>query len=252
MFLDTVDMTGPAELAHRRLADYIWFSGNPPRNRVPVLCEITKTLAGDWPPVGVELMEKGWLVSGEFLIHRGIISSLNDCKLRYAESFNRSCKMNRTQPLLVSEPHAVTGIVEIVKPKAKRSEAGGRRADVPATPAAAENGSAALSRDAATRLAGAILRNTTNWHYDNCKVTPDMFVARTLAGVLTPFEGRVSEKAVLTSWHEAAGATHKAAVDGLVKSNAAGYCIAAWRSRLSAAAVEDGGSRADDSMEASA
>lgn len=240
MFLDTVDMSSGCERSHRRLADYIWFGGKPPRNRPAVLCKITKTEAADWPPIAAELAEKGWLASGDFLIHRGIIKSLNESKLRYMESFNRQCKMNKVQPLIASAPDDVTGIVEVTRAKAvKRAVAPSVTPPAPTVPPVngKSAGDALLTPDGAARMAGTIVRNTTDWSYDNCKVTPQMFVARTLAGVLKPYEGRVTEKAVLTTWHEAANATHQAAVDGLVKTTIAGYLINCWRTNLDAEAA---------------
>lgn len=234
MYLDTVEMTGAGERAHRRLCDYIWFSGRVPFNHDPKLCQITSTKETDWPGVKAELTEKGWLIAGDFLIHRGAVTTLNESRLRYVENFNRGCKMNRREPLVASEPDSTTGLIEVRKPglaaKLKKEPHG------QAARATTDAGAAILTPEGAARVAAAILRNATGWHYDNAKVTPQMFVARTLAALLKPYEGRVTEKAALTAWHEAAIATHQAAVDGLVKTTVAGYCIATWRDLLGAVA----------------
>ncbi|MEN6533343.1 MAG: hypothetical protein ABFD89_06750 [Bryobacteraceae bacterium] len=242
MALDTADMTRPTELAHRKLADFIWFSDRAPRNRDETLRQLTHTPEAEWATVKGELLEKGWIVAGGFLIHRGIIASLNDAKLRHTANFNRQCAMNNKPPRVVSEPDAVTGIVNVSataaefrnpKPETRRQSDGSE----------GTNGSHAkrMEADGATRLVGDILRNSTGWSYDNSKVRPQMFVAKALVTELKPYLGRLSEKAVLGAWDTAANTTHQAVVDGLVKTNIAGYCVNSWRKLLNGLAAAGSG-----------
>ena len=57
MALDTMDMTRSTELAHRKLADFIWVSDRAPRNRDGTLCQVTHTPREEWPAVKAELLE---------------------------------------------------------------------------------------------------------------------------------------------------------------------------------------------------
>lgn len=111
MYLDTSDMSCEGERAHRRLCDFIWFNDRPPLNQNDSLKQITHTKDSDWSRVKRELLAKGWLEVGEYLLHRGAIKSLNESKFKYVETYNRACKMNKTEPLTVSAPDTVTGIV---------------------------------------------------------------------------------------------------------------------------------------------
>lgn len=114
MYLDTSDMSGAGERAHRRLCDFIWFSDVPPPNRSKSLQQITHTDVTDWGDVKRELIGKGWVESNEYFLHRGAIKSLNASKVKYVENFNRQAKMNKADPLKLSSPDAVTGIVTII------------------------------------------------------------------------------------------------------------------------------------------
>jgi hypothetical protein len=227
MFLDTADMTAPGERAHRRLADFIWFSGEAPRNCDQRLCQITHTPAEDWPAVKCELGWKGWRVAGEFFLHRGTIESLNAARVRYAANFNRGCTMNRKPPMMVAEPDGVTGIIEVRAARRAKAAAG-------ESPCPAPGNGSVLTAKGVPSLVGEIMRNATGWSYENCKVSPRMFVAKALVTGLMPYAERLPAATVLAAWDEAVKATHMAVVDGLVKSNVPGYCVASWRKLMDA------------------
>jgi hypothetical protein len=241
MALDTADMTRPTELAHRKLADFIWFSDRAPRNRDETLRQLTHTPEAEWPAVKAELLEKGWLVAGGFLIHRGIITSLNDSKLRHLASVNRACTMNNKPLRAASAPDAVTGIVTVsAAGPVKRTVTPNVTSTVtPPVRGAARLPSAdwgtLLTADSAPRLARLILSNATGWSYDNCKVRTEMFVAKALVTEMNPYFGRRSERAVMAAWEQAANTTHQAVVDGLVKTSIAGYCVKSWQKLLDGA-----------------
>jgi len=63
------------------------------------------------------------------------------------------------------------------------------------------------------RVAGAVLES--NWYWDNCKVTPDMFTRSSLVSVLRPYAGRVPEQHVLAVFHEAIKTAHARCVDAV-------------------------------------
>jgi hypothetical protein len=114
MLLDTFDMSCEAERAHRRLCDYVWVSDRAPLCNNESLRQITQTKESDWGRVKRELLAKGWVEVGEYLLHRGVIKTLNESKQKYVDNYNRQCKMNRQQPLKLSTPDSVTGIVTFI------------------------------------------------------------------------------------------------------------------------------------------
>lgn len=114
MYLDTSDMSCEAANAHRRLCDFTWFNDGPPLNQDKSLKQITLTEEAEWPAVKRDLLRKGWLKVGDYLLHRGVIKTLNASKLKYIETFNRQAKMNKAVPLELSPPDAVTGVVTII------------------------------------------------------------------------------------------------------------------------------------------
>ena len=111
MYLDTSDMSCEGERAHRRLCDFIWFSDSVPFNNDDSLKQISHTKDADWCRVKGELCSKGWRNVGEYFLHRGAVKSLNDSKVRYVENVNRQAKMNKVEPLTLTSPDSVTGIV---------------------------------------------------------------------------------------------------------------------------------------------
>jgi len=116
MYLDTSDMTCEGERAHRRLCDYVWLGDRPPLDNNESLRQITHTDSGKWDKVKRELLAKGWLKKGDFLLHRGVIKTLNESKRKYVVNFNRTAKLNKLKPLVLSPPDALTGIVAILEP----------------------------------------------------------------------------------------------------------------------------------------
>lgn len=114
MYLDTSDMCAFSERAHRRCCDFIWINDKPPLNKNKSLQQITHTDAADWGEVKRDLLGKGWLEINEYFLHRGVIKTLNESKVKYVESFNRQATMNKVEKLRLSSPDAVTGIVTII------------------------------------------------------------------------------------------------------------------------------------------
>ena len=106
---------------------------------------------------------------------------------------------------------------------------------IQSNPTAASLNKLTMEAGALSRVASEIRSNRHGWAYDNCKVQPDMFPFTTsLIKVLAPFSGRISETAVHTAWQEAVTRTHRAAVDGLVTTNPAGYCVKCFREAIQA------------------
>lgn len=237
MALDTQDMSPMADLSHRRLFDHICYSLTAPRNRDVTLRQIAHASEADWPAIKAELLEKGWVVSGDFLIHRGSVATVNASTLRYVANFNRQCAMNKKAPLVPSEPDPVTGIIVVPGVGGDKRNVT-RDVTVGATPgwpiADAQWAGAVLDGKLAQRVVSFILRNESGWCYDNCKIRSEMFVAKALETGLRPYQGKLSGKVVLAAWDTAAVATHRAVVDGLVKDNAAGYCVKSWQKLLDA------------------
>jgi len=73
--------------------------------------------------------------------------------------------------------------------------------------------SPSLTMESLPRVARAALDSP--WHYDNCKVTPDMFTVASLVAVLRPFATSVTEAAVIACFHEAIQTAHARCVDAV-------------------------------------
>lgn len=71
MLVDTVGMRPDTELAHRRLCDVIWATGEAPMDDDDVLPDICRVKAVDWVRVKGELKAKGWISEGGRFLHRG-------------------------------------------------------------------------------------------------------------------------------------------------------------------------------------
>lgn len=78
------------------------------------------------------------------------------------------------------------------------------------------------------RMANEIISDRWGWWWDNCKVKPSDFKTRPLASVIEAFLPK-SETEIQAAWIRAVKIAHAAAVDGLIKDNAAGYCIQCFR-----------------------
>lgn len=255
MFLDTVGMSCEGERAHRRLCDYVWFNDGPPFDNNEVLRQITYTKESDWARVKRELLAKGWVNAGDYLLHRGVIESLNESKEKYIENYNRTCKANNKTPLKLSFPDPVTGCVTLiaadnvtpnVTPPVTLYQSESESESEPVRELVRErqiSQSAARVREDLTkltlqkqgcgRIAKLLLTNETGCFYDNCKVKPEEINAKSLQTALEEFAGKTTEPTVLKCWNEAVTRTHKAAVDGLAKDIPA-YCISVFKDLLKA------------------
>lgn len=88
--------------------------------------------------------------------------------------------------------------------------------------------SAARTPFDSVRIANKIIADEWEWYWDNCKVNPSDFKTRPLASVIEAFLPK-SETEIQAAWIRAVKIAHAAAVDGLIKENAAGYCIQCFR-----------------------
>jgi hypothetical protein len=267
MLLDTADMSCAGERAHRRLCDYTWSNDGPPLNLNDGLRQISNTSLAEWPAVKKELLRKGWIERGDFFLHRRVVRTLNDSKLKFVEGFNRTCKANGKKPMTLSAPDNVTGVSMLHDPNKPHLADVTLRVTPPVTDGVTEgqsksntgtgikdctrqsnqtpntkhqtpNGKVPLTkltveRVACDRIAGEITANRFHWAYDNCKVQPSDFPHRkSLATVLEAYAGRVTEAHAHAAWREAVSRTHKAVVDGLKVGSVPGYCIACWREAM--------------------
>lgn len=252
MYLDTSDMTGAGERAHRRLCDRIWFGDGPPVNDNELLRQITLIRETDWGKVKQELKAKGWVETQTFFLHRGAITSLNESKEKYVENFNRTAKALKRLPLKLSAPDTETGCVSILNhdgavyrvtrnvtryvtpdvtppsqshsnrnssqppdPSSIKSNGASRsgQTGIPAVGDLEEDGTPLLNALALDRVAGEIMANRWGWHYDNCKVKLEYFERKGLVTVLRPYAGQASEGFVRRCWCEAVRRTHGAFTD---------------------------------------
>lgn len=254
MFFDTLTMTIEGENSHRRLCDYTWTNDGPPKNDNETLRIITKTREANWGRVKSELLARGWIETGEYFLHRRVIKSLNEAKERWVASHNRTAKANNLAPLTLSKPDSVTGCVTInatpnvtstVTPHVTKnvtevqseSESESEKKEQVSKRQISQSARAdatklTLKLIALDRVAKEILSNKTGWFYDNCKVKPDDFTQASLQTVLKPFAEKITEQHALDAWHEAVKRTHAAAVDEMIDTTVAGYCIACWRELL--------------------
>lgn len=77
MLIDVMDMTPEVELAHRRLADFIWATDSCPSNAQALLTRITLVKDADWVRVKDGLEQKGWYVDErDRFTHKGIYATL--------------------------------------------------------------------------------------------------------------------------------------------------------------------------------
>ena len=222
-----MDMTRGADLAHRKLADFIWAMDCAPRDRDAMLCQITHTPAEEWPAVKAELCEKGWRAAGGYLIHRRIIASLNEAKLRRLANVNRAGAANKRPALAASEPDAVTGIVQIEARAPSLDSYGAARK---ARTSVVVDG--LLDAPGGELVVSQIFNHALEWSHDNCRVKAGMFNRKALVTELRPYFGRVAYAGARAAWEQAVRATHQAAVDGLATTNIAGYCVQCWRKLL--------------------
>jgi bacterioferritin-associated ferredoxin len=83
------------------------------------------------------------------------------------------------------------------------------------------------------RIAGEIMSNKHDWHWDNCKIKPADFPFRkSLSKTLRDYVGKITEPQVHAAWAEAVKRTHQSIVDEMPIGNPAGYCIQCWREAL--------------------
>lgn len=83
----------------------------------------------------------------------------------------------------------------------------------------------------ALKLANRIVSNLDDWHWDNCKVSPDHLKPLPLASVIAQFLPVLPERKIIESWRRAAVAAHSAAVDRLAM-NPVPYAVACFKHEL--------------------
>ncbi len=92
MLVDCLGMPPAAELAHRRLCDWIWSQDHLPPLAVDPLCAITRVAPADWPGVFKTLQEKGWRARRGFLAHPGVLRLLQEGKAAHATAVSNGRK----------------------------------------------------------------------------------------------------------------------------------------------------------------
>mgnify|MGYP006921363635 CR=1 FL=1 len=263
MLCDTMDMTAATELAHRRLSDFIWRQSKAYKNNVPLLIHFTKCQADQWPEVWAGLQEKGWKISGDYVIHQGVIESHNAAQIEYAKQCDQTAaasaaKTGKNPVFAQIVTDTATGIVTVIvtrnvttvvtrnvttvvtnnatkpvtNPQSKSKPKPERTTGITSQTSHSEplaHGTR-LNFSALSRMATDIKENRHSWHYDNHKLSPDDLVTAGLVGALRPFVDRLTEQQVRECWAEAALRTHQAAVDGMnITHSLSHYAIGIWR-----------------------
>lgn len=92
MLLDSLNMPKDVELAHRRLADFIWTMDELPRyDDVTLLVELTRCELKDWARILGGLEQKGWHADGKgYFVHDKILSTLLESKDLYDKKVNQT------------------------------------------------------------------------------------------------------------------------------------------------------------------
>ncbi len=84
MIVRTAPMTHLAELAHRRLCDWIWAEGRAPVNDARTLASITRCLPEAWKEMRAELARNGWVGARHVFFHPEALAVLQQAKTAYA------------------------------------------------------------------------------------------------------------------------------------------------------------------------
>ena|ERR1035437_1709939 len=111
MMLDILGMSALCKVAHFQLFCMTIINDGPRLDDDDVLRELTTCPKTDWARVKGELRQKGYKSVGGYFLHAGTIKTLNESKVEYVASYNRTTKVNNTKPLILSEPDNVTGCV---------------------------------------------------------------------------------------------------------------------------------------------
>ncbi len=114
MYLDLIGMSKDAKIAHVALFNYTLFNDGPPPNDNDKLREITNCAPADWARTKRELIDKGWLETSKYFLHRGTIKTLNESKETFVENNNRTAAANRKSPLKLLPPDPETGCVTFI------------------------------------------------------------------------------------------------------------------------------------------
>ncbi len=97
MMVDCLDLSVGAELAHRRLCDYLWIQGVAPTVNERVLQQIARVVPADWPRVFEELQQKGWHPADGRLRHHGALRTLQEAQAAHASAVERGAKGAHTR-----------------------------------------------------------------------------------------------------------------------------------------------------------
>ena len=85
MLTDTLGMRPDTELAHRRLCDFIWATGEPPADNIETIQDIGRIKQQDYMRIRGELEMKGWLVENGKFTHKGTVKTMNRCIEKHAK-----------------------------------------------------------------------------------------------------------------------------------------------------------------------
>jgi uncharacterized protein YdaU (DUF1376 family) len=238
MLADTVGMRGHCELAHRRLCDIIWATGEPPMDDPDILAEIARVTHQQWPSVRRELMTKGWVSQGGRFLHKGCLKTLERCrKIHEAKSRHGLCgAMGRWgRP---SNARAIPALSARAMPPQwqsqsqspfdqTRARARGRLIDEKNLKGKKMNNPTFT----ALKLANRIISDDPPWFYDNCKVELARLKPRSLQTIIEPFIGQLAESKILACWSTAVRLAHSAKVDKLAR-NATPYAVECFKQQL--------------------
>jgi hypothetical protein len=113
MYLDMIGMSRDTKVAHIALFNYTIINDGPPLNEDAVLRDITGISTGDWAATKGGLLQKGWIESGKFFLHRGTIKSLNESKAAVVENHNRTALAGNRPRMETYIVDAETGVLGI-------------------------------------------------------------------------------------------------------------------------------------------
>ena len=111
MMLDMKGMSAHAKVAHFQLFNMTIINDGPYPDDERILLDIADCPKKLWPSVRKELVWKGYKSVGGFFFHAGTIATLNESKMEFVKSFNRTAAANEKPPLKLSAPDPVTGCV---------------------------------------------------------------------------------------------------------------------------------------------
>ncbi len=92
MLVDCIGLSILAELAHRRLCDWVWSQNCFPRAEPLLLAEVTRVEPAQWPATFKALQAKGWSLKRGTLYHAGVSRVLLEAQQAHAAAVSRGRK----------------------------------------------------------------------------------------------------------------------------------------------------------------